>query len=94
MRRFNVCYASQALQQLSQLRNRARSAAKRERHDEARILLEAELTHDADKKGWPNSENRRFSVIDESPLRFVFWPDYPNVWIVDVWPIPGEWWHD
>jgi len=92
MREFNVRYSHQAQAQLAELRHHQRSARKRRKHDDARLLLEAELTHDADRKGWPHSPFRSFQVIDEYPLRFVFWSDYPDVWIVEVWPVPRDWW--
>ncbi|MGE4003530.1 MAG: hypothetical protein AB7I48_25360 [Planctomycetaceae bacterium] len=56
------------------------------------MLLEAELEHAADRKGWPYSSFRSFHVIDEYPLRFIFWADHPDVWIIDVEPAPRKWW--
>lgn len=92
MRSFVVRFSDRAASDLAALRLRQRSAAKRQKHDDARLLLEAELAHDADLKGWPHSENRLFQVLDEYPLRFVFWPDHPDVWIVKVKPIRAKWW--
>jgi hypothetical protein len=93
MRSFVVRYSDRATTELATLRMRQRSAAKRQKHDDARFLLQVELEHDADLKGWPDSENRLFRVLDEYPLRFVFWSDHPNVWIVSVRSIPSRWWH-
>jgi hypothetical protein len=93
MRRFNVRYSERAVEKLSRLRDRQRSAVKRQKHDDARLLLEAELEHDTDAKGWPYSPFRAFHVIDEHPLRFIYWADHPDVWIVDVEPAPRRWWH-
>jgi hypothetical protein len=93
MRSFVVRYSDRAASTLATLRLRQRSAARRQKHDDACFLLEVELVHDADIKGWPYSANRRFKVIDEYPLRFVFWPDHPNVWVVDVLAIQVKWWH-
>jgi hypothetical protein len=94
MRRFVVRFSDQATTRIAELRIRQRSAAKRQKHDDAHILLEAELEHDADMKGWPDSADRLFRVIDEYPLRFVFWTDHPDVWVVDVRPTPRKWWHN
>ena len=93
MRSFTVRYSERAETKLARLRDRQRSAAKRQRRDDARLLLEAELEHDADAKGWPYSSYRSFRVIDEYPLRFISWADHPDVWIVDVEPAPRRWWH-
>ena len=93
MRSFTVRYSVPAETQLATLRNRHRSARKRQNHDDARLLLATELEHDADRKGWPYSAFRSFRVIDEYPLRFVFWADEPNVWIVDAKSAPRRWWH-
>ena len=93
MRRFDIRFSDRATSDLAALRLRQRSAAKRQKHDDARLLLEAELEHDADLKGWPHSENRLFRAIDEYPLRFIFWPDHPDVWVVKVKPIRANWWH-
>ena len=92
MREFKVRYSDRAMTQLADLRKRLRSASKRQKHDDAQYLLQAELEHDAHIKGWPHSENRLFSAIDESPLRFIFWLDPPDVWIVGVKAIRSQWW--